>query len=78
MGEPQYLPLIMMVSHYIHKLVRALLPHWSNGLGGKQKSCNDIAFFLISAAEEATGNRNYGLSTMWVNPHQARVPSMEK
>ena len=25
-----------------------------------------------------TGNKKYGFSTIWVNPHQARVPSMEE
>ena len=28
--------------------------------------------------EEATGDRNYGLLTIWVNPSQARVPSVEE
>ena len=28
--------------------------------------------------EEATENRKYGLLTVWVNPSQARVPSMEE
>ena len=46
--------------------------------GDKEKFCNDITFFLVSAEEEATGNRKYGLSTIWVNPCQARVPSMEE
>ena len=46
--------------------------------GHKEKSCDDIAFLLISAKEEVTGNRKYGLSTIWMNPHQARVPSMEE
>ena len=78
MGVPWCLPLITTVSHYVHKLVRALLPHWSNGLGGKEESHDDITFLLISTMEEATGNRKYGLSAIWVNPHQARVPSMEE
>ena len=67
-----------MVSHYIHKPVRALLPHWPNGLGDKEKSHDDIAFLLISAEEEATDNRKNGLSTIWVKHHQARVPSVEE
>ena len=78
MGAPQHLPLIMMVSYYVHNPVRALLPHWPKGLGGQGKFYNDIAFLLISAEEEATGNRRDGLSTIWVNPHQARVLSMEE
>ena len=37
-----------------------------------------ITLLLISAKEEATGNRKYGLSIIRVNPCQARVPSMEE
>ena len=43
--------------------------------GEKQKVHHDIAFLLI-LAEEATGDKRYGLSTIWVNPCQARVHSM--
>ena len=46
--------------------------------GEKQKICHDIAFLLILDEEEATGDRKYGLSTIWVNPCQARVCSMEE
>ena len=52
-----------------------------NGLkawGKGQKLCHDIAFLLVQAEEEVTGVRNYGLSMVWVNPSQARVPSMEE
>ena len=27
---------------------------------------------------EVTGDRTYGLSTVWVNPHQARVSTVEE
>ena len=47
-------------------------------LGDKEKFYNDISFLLVSAEEEVTGNRKYGLSTIWVNPCQARVPYMEE
>ena len=48
-------------------------------LGGRDKnSATTLLFLLVLAEEEATGDRNYGLSTIWVNPSQARVPSMEK
>ena len=46
--------------------------------GDKEKFHNDIAFLLVSAEEEVTGDRKYGLSTIWVNPCQARVCSMEE
>ena len=50
-----------------------------NGLkawGEGQKLHNNNVFLLVWAEEEATGDRNYGLSTLWVNPSQARVPSI--
>ena len=40
--------------------------------------CHDIAFLLVLAGEEATGDRKYGLSTTWVNPCQTRTHSMEE
>ena len=46
--------------------------------GEKQEICHDTAFLLILAEEEATGDRKYGLSTIWVNSCQARVHSMEE
>ena len=46
--------------------------------GEKQKICHDITFLLILAEKEATGDRRYGLLTIWVNPCQARVCSMEE
>ena len=49
-------------------------------LGDKEKFWNNIAFLLVSAEEEeeATGDTKYGLSTIWVNPCQARVCSVEE
>ena len=52
-----------------------------NGLkvwGKRQKLHHNITFLLVQAEEEVTGDRNYGLLTIWVNPSQARVPSMEE
>ena len=46
--------------------------------GKKQKVCNNIAFLLVLAKGEVTGGRWYGLSTIWVNPSQAKVHSMEE
>ena len=37
-----------------------------------------LGFLLVLTREEATGDRKYGLSTIWVNPSQARVSSMEE
>ena len=46
--------------------------------GDKGKFRNDITFLLVSSKEEATGNRKYGFFTIWVNPGQARVSSLEE
>ena len=46
--------------------------------GEKHKVHHDITFLLVLAEEEATGDRRYGLLTIWVNPCQARVCSMEE
>ena len=48
-----------------------------NGLKvwGEGQNPHDIAFLLVQV-EEATGDRNYGLSIIWVNPSQVRAPSM--
>ena len=46
--------------------------------GVKQRIHHDIAFLLVLAEEEAAGDRKYGLLTIWVNPCQARVHSMEE
>ena len=45
---------------------------------GREKPHHDIAFLLVQREEEATGDRNYGLLLIWVNPSQARVPSMQE
>ena len=45
--------------------------------GEGQKPCHNIAFLLVWV-EKAMGDRNYGLSIIWVNPSQVRVPSMEE
>ena len=52
------------------------LPWMALRLRGRTKHCHDIAFLFVWAEDEVTGARNYGLSTIWVNPSQARVPSM--
>ena len=46
--------------------------------GDVEKSHSDITFFLVSTEEEVTGDRMYGLSTVLVNPYQARVPTVKE
>ena len=46
--------------------------------GNLKESCSDITFLLVSTKEGAAGDRMYGLSMVWVNPHQARVPTVEE
>ena len=46
--------------------------------GEKQKAHQDITYLVVLAEEGPTQDRKYGLSTIWVNPCQARVCSMEE
>ena len=46
--------------------------------GDAEKFHSDIAFLLVSTKEEAAGDRICGLSTVWVNPYQARVSTVEE
>ena len=57
---------------------RAVLPDKPQAWGEKQKVHQDIAYLLVLAEEEATWDKKYGLSTVWVNPCHARVCSVEE
>ena len=46
--------------------------------GERQRIHHNTASLLVLSEEEATGDRKYGLLTIWVNPCQARVHSMEE
>ena len=46
--------------------------------GDAEKFHSDITFLLVSTKEGATGDGMYGLSTVWVNPYQARLPTVEE
>ena len=46
--------------------------------GDAEKFHSYVAFLLVLTKEGAVGDRVYGLSTIWVNPYQARVSTMEE
>ena len=46
--------------------------------GNIEKFYSDISFLLVSTEEGAAGERTYSLSMVWVNPYQARVPTVEE
>ena len=46
--------------------------------GDVEKFGSDVTFLLVSTKEGAVGDRVYGLSTIWVNPYQARVSTVEE
>ena len=77
-GEPHHLPPTITIPYTLYNSSGAVLPYQHQGLGEKQKICHNIAFLLILAEEEATGDRRYGLLTIWVDPCQARAHSMEE
>ena len=77
-GQYQHFPLTVTVLYSLPYPSGTVLPEQPQGLGERQKVHHDIAFLLVLAEEEATGDRKYGLLTIWVNPCQARVHSMEE
>ena len=46
--------------------------------GDVEKFCSDLTYLLVSTEVRTARDRIYGLSTIWVNPYQARVPNMEE
>ena len=43
-----------------------------------EKFCSDVAYLLVSTKVGTARDRIYGLSMIWVNPYQARVPNVEE
>ena len=78
LGMSGHLPTTASTPCDFHNSIRALLSHQPKGLGDVEKFHSDIAFLLVSTKEEAIGDRTYGLSTVWVNPYQARVSTVEE
>ena len=76
-GDTSICPRLHWLQHPCHSQTELSslnsLKVWEEG----QKSQHDITFLLVWA-EEATGDRKYGLSIIWANPSQVRVPSMEE
>ena len=77
-GEPQHLPPLQWF--HIPSLTSAELSSLTSlrAWEERQRICHNITFLLVLAEEEATGDRKYDLSTIWINPCQARVHSMEE
>ena len=46
--------------------------------GDVEKFCSNIAYLLLSTEDEAMSDRVYGLSTVWMNPYQARVSTVKE
>ena len=46
--------------------------------GDAEKFCSNMAYLLVSAEDGVMSDRVYGLSTIWVNPYQARVSTVEE
>ena len=43
-----------------------------------EKLHSDIAYLVVSTKDRMASDRVYGLSTVWVNPYQARVSTVEE
>ena len=78
LGALKHLPPVTAVSYHFPTQLELLsltnLKAWEDA----ENFCSDITFFLVSTEEEVTGDRMYGLSTVWVNHYQARVPTVEE
>ena len=49
-----------------------------NAWGDVEKFYSDMTYLLVSAEDGIMSDRVYGFSTMWVNPYQARVSTVEE
>ena len=78
LGMSGHLSTAVSIPCDLHNSIRALLSHQPKGLGDVEKFCRYFTFLLVSTKEEVTGDRMYGLSTVWVNPYQAGVPTVEE
>ena len=78
LGAPKHLPPLQQF--HIMSITQSELSSLTGlkAWGDKEKFHHDITFLLVSAEEEAAVDRKYGLSTVWVNPCQARVPTMKE
>ena len=78
LGASGHLSTAMPVPCHLHSSIRSLLPHQPEGLGG----CGDVLqwHYLPPGLYwgGVAGDRTYGLSMVWVNPYQARVPTVEE
>ena len=77
LGVPGHLSITESVSCHLHNPFQALLPHLPEGLGDAEKFHSNVTFLLVLTEEGAVRDRVCGLSMIWVNPYQARVPTME-
>ena len=77
MGEHQHLPSPQPLGAFLP------FPHWSNigqwlqSLGDIQNPHHDLAYLLVHVGNTREETQ-YGVSLVWVSPHQARTPTMEE
>ena len=77
-GNISICPLLHQFQLPCHSQVKLSSLNGLKAWGEGQKLHHGIAFPLVWVDKEVTEDRRYGLSTVWVNPSQARVPSMEE
>ena len=75
---PGHLSITESVTCHLYNPFRALLPHQPEGLGDAENFCSDVAFLLVLTKEGAMRDKVYSLSMIWVNPYQARVPTVQE
>ena len=78
LGVSGHLSMTISTPRDFFNSIRALSLTSLKAWGDMERFHSDITFLLVSTEEEATGDRMYGLSTVWVNPYQARVSTVEE
>ena len=63
---------------HLHNSIRALLLTSLKPGETWRSPVVTLPSLLVSTKEGAAGDRMYGISMVWVNPHQARVPTVEE
>ena len=77
MGKPQHLPLPELPGTPVSYLWGTTFHQQPKNLGDTQEPCNDMAYLLVHTGD-ALEAQNYGLSLVWIGPHQVWVFTMEQ
>ena len=77
MGKSQYLPPPELPGTPMSYLWGTTFHQQPKNLGHTQEPCNDMAYLLIHTGD-ALEAQNYGISLVWISPHQVRMSTVEE